>query len=435
MSHSLSLAFVLLGLYNLSFLEAVNGGFSVDIIHRDSPKSPLYSSIETQFQRIANAVRRSINRVNHFNQSFVSPNTPKSTVIPDFGEYLMRYSVGTPPINIYGIVDTGSDFVWLQCQPCKKCYKQSNPIFDSKKSVTYKTIPCTSNKCGSVLGTFCSSGIVKHCEYNINYEDGTLSQGDLGEETLTLGSTNGSPIQFPGTVIGCGRYNEIAFKGVNSGIVGLARGPVSLITQLGPSVGWKFSYCLVPAISKSNSTSKLNFGDAAMVYGPGTVSTPLLLQNRQAFYYLTLEALSVGSNKIEFGSSMSRSGGNGNIIIDSGTTLTLLPNDVYSKLESAIANAVKLQRAKDPNQVLSLCYKAKSDKLDVPVITAHFTGADVFLYALNTFTQVAEEIVCLAFLPSQTGAVFGNLAQQNILVGYDLQKNTVSFKLADCTQQ
>lgn len=36
------------------------------------------------------------------------------------------------------------------------------------------------------------------------------------------------------------------------------------------------------------------------------------------------------------------------------TPLTRLPNDVYSKLESAVANAVKLQRAKDPNDVLSL---------------------------------------------------------------------------------
>ncbi|KAK7343140.1 hypothetical protein VNO80_26103 [Phaseolus coccineus] len=432
MSRSMSLVFVLLCFCNLYSLEALDGGFSVEMIHRDSSKSPFYSSKETPFQRVANAMRRSINRVNHFNQSSVSPNTPKTIVVPDLGEYLMSYSVGTPPFNVYGILDTGSDIIWLQCQPCKKCYPQPTPLFDSSKSTTYRTFPCTSNTCKSVLGTFCSHVPDKHCEYYINYMDGTLSQGELSEETLSLSSTNGTEIQFPGILIGCGRYNTIAFVRANSGIVGLGRGSGSLINQLGPSIGGKFSYCLVPALSQSNSTSKLNFGDAAAVSGVGTVSTPLFSRNGDALYYLRLEALSVGSNRIEYGSSV---GGSGNIVIDSGTTLTVLPNDVYSKLETAVANAVMLLRVGDPNQVLNLCYEATFDELDVPVITAHFTGADVPLYYVNTFTQVAEEVVCLAFMASQTGPVFGNLAQQNILVGYDLQQNSVSFRNTDCTQQ
>ncbi|KAH1217518.1 Aspartic proteinase CDR1 [Glycine max] len=412
MSRSLSLALVLLCLYNLSFLEAINGGFSVEMIHRDSSRSPFFRPTETRFQRVANAMRRSINRANHLNQSFVFPNSPKTTVISALGEYLMSYSVGTPSLQVFGIVDTGSDIIWLQCQPCKKCYKQTTPIFDSSKSQTYKTLPCPSNTCQSVQGTSCSSR--KNCLYSIDYADGSHSQGDLSVETLTLGSTNGSPVQFPGTVIGCGRDNAIGFEEKNSGIVGLGRGPVSLITQLSPSKGGKFSYCLVPGLS--TASSKLNFGDAAVVSGRGTVSTPLFPQNGLVFYFLTLEAFSVGRNRIEFGSP--GSGGKGNIIIDSGTTLTALPNGVYSKLESAVAKTVKLQRVRDPNQVLGLCYKVTPDKLDasVPVITAHFSGADVTLNAINTFVQVADDVVCFAFQPTETGAIFGNLAQQNLLV-------------------
>ncbi|CAJ1978114.1 unnamed protein product [Sphenostylis stenocarpa] len=428
---SQSLVLVLLCLYNLSFSEGFNGGFSVEIIHRDSPKSPFYRSTETHFQRVSNAIRRSINRVNNLNQlSSVSANTPQAPVTPDLGEYLMSYSVGTPPFHVFGIVDTGSDIIWLQCQPCKNCFNQSSPIFDSSKSKTYKTMPCSSNACHSVLGTSCSSDSSKHCEYAINFGDGSHSQGDLSEETLTFASTKGSPIQLPGTVIGCGHDNAIPSHTNNSGVVGLGHGSASLITQLGSSIGWKFSYCLVPTLSKSISSSKLNFGDAAVVSGNGAVSTPLFSKN-DVLYHLTLEAFSVGGTRIEFG----QSGGKGNAIIDSGTTLTLLPNDVYSKLESAVASAVKLRRTKDPNQVLSLCYEAKSDKLDVPVITAHFSGADVLLYSISTFIPVADGVVCFAFIPSQIGAVFGNLAQQNLLVGYDLKQNTVSFKNTDCTKQ
>ena len=116
------------------------------------------------------------------------------------------------------------------------------------------------------------------------------------------------------------------------------------------------------------------------------------------------------------------------------TTLSFLPADFYSKLESAVVNSIKLPRAKDPNQVSKLCYQTRSDKVDGAVITAHFIGANVLLYSSNTFVRVADDVVCFAFVPSQTRAVFGNLVQQNIFVGYDLQKNTMSFKLVGCTK-
>ncbi|XP_040863875.1 aspartic proteinase CDR1 [Glycine max] len=407
-----SLALVLLWcLYNISFLKANDGGFSVEMIHRDSSRSPLYRPTETPFQRVANAVRRSINRGNHFKKAFVSTDSAESTVVASQGEYLMRYSVGSPPFQVLGIVDTGSDILWLQCEPCEDCYKQTTPIFDPSKSKTYKTLPCSSNTCESL-------------------------HGDLSVETLTLGSTDGSSVHFPKTVIGCGHNNGGTFQEEGSGIVGLGGGPVSLISQLSSSIGGKFSYCLAPIFSESNSSSKLNFGDAAVVSGRGTVSTPLDPLNGQVFYFLTLEAFSVGDNRIEFsGSSSSGSGsGDGNIIIDSGTTLTLLPQEDYLNLESAVSDVIKLERARDPSKLLSLCYKTTSDELDLPVITAHFKGADVELNPISTFVPVEKGVVCFAFISSKIGAIFGNLAQQNLLVGYDLVKKTVSFKPTDCTK-
>ncbi|KAL2326383.1 hypothetical protein Fmac_025441 [Flemingia macrophylla] len=423
MSRSSSLALVFLCLYNLSFIESLNGGFSVEIIHRDSSRSPLYRSTDTRFQRVANAMRRSINRA----KCNFRLNTAVATVTPDLGEYLLSYSVGTPPFHLYGIVDTGSDIVWLQCKPCEQCYNQTSPIFDPSKSKTYKTLPCSSTTCQSVSSSSCSGS---SCEYSINYGDGSFSQGDLIVDTLTLGSTDGTPVQFPRTVIGCGHSNTVSFQGKSSGVVGLGGGPVSLITQLGSSIQGKFSYCLVPMFTGSNSTSKLNFGDAAVVSGRGTVSTPIFKQDPQIFYYTTLEGFSVGNKRVEF-----QSGGDGNIIVDSGTTLTFLPGDVYSNLESAVADEIKLERAEDPSNTLSLCYKAPaSGELDVPIITAHFSGANVKLTAMNTFVKVADGIVCFAFHSSEDTSIFGNVAQQNLLVGYDIQGKTLSFKPTDCTK-
>ena len=110
-----------------SFSHALNNGFSVELIHRDSSKSPFYQPTQNKYQKVFNAARRSINRADHFYKNSLT-STPESTVIPDNGEYLMTYSIGSPPFKLYGIVDTGSDIVWLQCEPCEQCYKDRKSV-------------------------------------------------------------------------------------------------------------------------------------------------------------------------------------------------------------------------------------------------------------------------------------------------------------------
>lgn len=190
----------------------------------------------------------------------------------------------------------------------------------------------------------------------------------------------------------------------------------------------------MPIFSQS---SKLRFGSDAMVSGSGAVSTPLIPKRPETFYFLTLEAMSVGNKRLELGDSSSFGDDpfpEGNIIIDSGTTLTLLPADFYSKFESAVAERIDLERVDDREKFLSLCYKSASDDIGAPIITAHFAGADVKLNPVNTFIRVTEEVMCFAFIPSESLFIFGNLAQMNLLVGYDTVAKTVSFKPMDCTQ-
>ncbi|KAE9620042.1 hypothetical protein Lal_00040444 [Lupinus albus] len=424
-----SFSLLFLCLYGISFTKALNSGFTVELIHRDSPKSPFYFPIETQFQRVYNTVRRSINHANHFNKPFSNlANVASSIIIPDKVEYLMSYSIGTPPFHLYGVVDTGSSIIWLQCVPCQNCYNQTSPIFDPSNSTTYKIIPCSSAACYSV-GSSCSLDNEQRCQYGISYMDSSKSIGDFSLETLTLNTIDGSPFMLHKTMIGCGHINTLHFFGKTSGIVGLGPGPTSLVSQLGLT---KFSYCLVP-LSQHESSSKLIFGYDDMFFGNGVVSTPMFPKH---LYYLTLEAISVGNNRLEFGDSLPSNSDDkkGNIIIDSGTTLTFLPYDLYSRLESAIKNVVQLERVEGPPNLLSLCYKVILEKSMVPIITAHFSGADVQLNSMNTFVLMDVNIACLAFSPTQTTPVFGNLAQQNFLVGYDLQKNIVSFKRTDCTK-
>ncbi|XP_008238084.1 PREDICTED: aspartic proteinase CDR1 [Prunus mume] len=430
--------------------QASSHGFTADLIHRDSPLSPLYNSSMSHLDRLHNAFRRSVTRVHHFikptmtslSSSSAAPNI-QSSIIPSAGEYLMNVSIGTPPVEVLGIADTGSDLIWTQCKPCKQCFNQNPPLFDPKKSSTYHSIPCQSSSCTYLEEAACGTlinGDHDTCEYSYRYGDRSFTRGTLALETLTVGSTSGRPTSVPKVVFGCGHENGGTFDESGSGLIGLGGGPLSLISQLMKLTnGGKFSYCLVPTVN--TAASKITFGSVGVVSGSGAVSTPLVAKNPDTFYYLTLEAISVGEKRLAYKTKSpdceeaAVAANEGNIIIDSGTTLTLLPPGFHDDLVSALETAINAERVSDPRGILSLCFKSKSDDIGVPVITAHFSGgADVKLQALNTFARMDDDMICFTMIPSSDVAIFGNLAQMNFLVGYDLEERSVSFKPTDCTK-
>ncbi|KAJ4721419.1 aspartic proteinase CDR1-like [Melia azedarach] len=411
-SHSLSrfvfvISFFVLCLSFISFAVAQSGGFSVELIHRDSPKSPLFNPNENPFERIINALHRSFNRAKLINPNLVSPTSAEADIIPDQGEFLM----------------------------------QDAPLFDPSNSTTYKDLPCFSNQCSSLPRTSCSSvlGESGTCQYSVSYGDNSHSDGNLALDTITLGSTTGRPFPLPKTIIGCGHDNGGTFNSKAAGIIGLGGGDVSLVSQMGPSIAGKFSYCLLPLLSSqaSASSSKINFGTNGVVSGPGVVSTPLIAKNPKTYYFLTLEAVSVGTQRIAVADSSSSGTTEGNIIIDSGTTLTYLPQGFNSRLVRAVSRLISATPTTDPDGLLDLCYNIRSTSgFKFPDITVHFTGADVKLSPVNTFARISEDLVCLLFKGVDGGpAIYGNLMQANFLVGYDTQKRTVSFKPTDCSQQ
>ncbi|XP_027356850.1 aspartic proteinase CDR1-like [Abrus precatorius] len=414
---SLSLFFLSLCLHNIVLTNAFNGGFGVELVHRKSPKSPFYGSI------------------NHVNKGSAPRNTPEISLGWDEYEYFLSYSIGTPPFQIFGFFDISADITWMQCKPCSP-YEQTPPLFDPLKSSTYKTLPCSSTTCTSVPNTTCSLDYKHICNY---FRDDYISrtQGDLSVDTFTLKSTSGNLMQFPRTVIGCGHDNLAAFGEEISGVVSFGRGPTSLVSQLDSLIGGKFSYCLAPAFSHPNSSSIIKFGNDAVVSGEGTVSTPIYQKDPKASYFVHIEAFSVGKERIELGNSTLGSSGDGNAIIGTQEVETYFPNDVYSKLASAVKRVVKSKRVRIRDKPSILCYDSGSKPPQVPIITLHFKGADIQLNALNTFAPVAKRIYCLAFTNichKKPYAILGSLVQQNFLVGFDLPKNIVSFKPKDCAK-
>ncbi|KAI9083870.1 hypothetical protein K1719_034128 [Acacia pycnantha] len=424
---SFTIIFLLLVILNNPLKPA---GVTVDLIPRDASKN--------HFERLQNALARSSKRASHIN-SVLSNNLGGSKIqtqiISGGGAYLMNVSLGTPPVTVLGIADTGSDLVWTQCLPCTECYKQDLPFFDPKKSSTYKKVSCNSKPCEELDQASCSSD-GSTCGYSYAYGDGSHTSGDLSNETVTIGNNKDSGT-FKNIAFGCAHDSAGTFDSSSSGLVGLGGGPLSLVSQLDEK---KFSYCLVPF--SSDSVSKISFGSDAAVSGSGVVKTPLVSKSPETFYYLTLESISVGNKKIMFkGSSViapdaHSDGSEGNIIIDSGTTLTYLPSEFYSDLVSEVEEAISAKKVDRSDLGLSPCY-AYSDDLKIPDLTARFNGGDVKLSSSNSFVRVDEATLCFIFTDAGSVTnvpIYGNLVQTNFLVGYDIDAGTVSFLPKDCTK-
>ncbi|CAJ1942037.1 unnamed protein product [Sphenostylis stenocarpa] len=426
-SQSLNFTLSLFGILHFLIFLTPSQATTHRLIHRDSPLSPFYHPTTTPSHRLHNAFQRSLNRINSFKLAVANPNNgnTQAPVKPGGGEYLMTIFIGTPPVQVIGIADTGSDLIWTQCLPCIHCYPQTIPLFNPQHSKSYNTLPCRSTFCNPRYVDHPRCGINSTCWYRYSYFDGSHTAGNLASETFTLGTTN--PISLPNTLFGCAHDTTGIFDKSGSGIIGLGRGRFSLISQLNGSK--MFSYCLTP--NTLNSTSKLSFGEDSVVSGPEVVTTPFVTTGTSTSYHITVEALSVGKTRIPF---VNKSGIEGNVIIDSGTTYTFLPLGVYNGLVSALNNIIRAKKGRDPNGILTLCYQTTADKIRLPIITAHFKGGDVKLQPVNTFSWVRKDVVCLTMIHNDN-TVFGNMAQTNFLVGFDLEASTVSFKPTDCSLQ
>ncbi|CAM8899662.1 unnamed protein product [Rhodiola kirilowii] len=345
------------------------------------------------------------------------------------GEYFTRIGVGTPPRYLYMVLDTGSDVVWLQCAPCKKCYSQSDPIFDPRRSKSYSSIPCRSALCNRLDSPGCNSRS-NHCMYQVTYGDGSFTVGEFAVETLTFRRTRVANVS-----VGCGHDNQGLFVGA-AGLLGLGRGKLSFPSQTGHRFDQKFSYCLVDR-SASAKPSSMVFGRTAA--SRNAVYTPLLTNSKlETFYYLDLLGISVGGTRVsKITSSLFKLDptGNGGVIIDSGTSVTRLTRPAYVALRDAFrAGASRLKRT-DGFSLFDTCYDLSGKtEVKVPTVVLHFRGADVSLPATNYLIPVdSSGTFCFAFAGTSGGlSIIGNIQQQGFRVVYDLAGKRVGFSPRGC---
>ncbi|KAK6923689.1 Xylanase inhibitor, C-terminal [Dillenia turbinata] len=342
------------------------------------------------------------------------------------GEFLMKLGIGTPAETYSAIMDTGSDLIWTQCKPCKECYDQPTPIFDPKKSSSFSPLSCSSNLCEALPISSCNDG----CKYFYTYGDYSSTEGVMATETFTFGETSASGIGF-----GCGEDNDGSGFSQGAGLVGLGRGPLSLVTQLGLP---KFSYCLTSIDDSKSSTLLMGSLASGSKSTSEIITTPLIHNPSQpSFYYLSLEGITVGDKRLPLDKDFftPQEDGSGGIIIDSGTTITYLDETAFSALKKEFISQTQLPADTSGESGLDLCFTLPSDakQVEVPKLIFHFQSADLELPGDNyMISDSSAGVTCLAMGSSEGMSIFGNIQQQNMLVIHDLEKEAISFVPTEC---
>lgn len=347
--------------------------------------------------------------------------------------YIVTLTLGSRNLTV--IVDTGSDLSWVQCQPCRLCYTQPEPLFDPLKSPSYTSIQCNSQSCQTLqsnTGNYgvCGSNAPSKCDYSVTYGDGSYTRGELGSDRLVLGTT---PVE--GFVFGCGRNNKGLFGGA-SGLMGLGRSEISLISQTSDVFGGVFSYCLPD--SDSGTSGSLVLGNDTSVFKNRTpISYTKLVPNPQlsSFYILNMTGASVGGVALE----SLIFGGNG-VLIDSGTVITRLPPSVYRAVKDEFLKQFEGFPSAPGFSILDTCFNLSAyEEVSIPTLKMQFEGdaemsvdvSGMFYFVKRDASQVCLALASLAY-EDEVG-IIGNYQQRNTRVVYDTKLMQVGFAKEVCS--
>ncbi|XP_027361322.1 protein ASPARTIC PROTEASE IN GUARD CELL 2-like [Abrus precatorius] len=409
--------------------EEEEGKWKVKLVHRDKISKAPDKDHRTRFnarmkrdvKRVASLLRRLNNGYSYEYKEAGFGSDVVSGTEQGSGEYFVRIGVGSPPTYQYMVIDSGSDIVWVQCQPCTQCYNQSDPIFNPAHSASYAALSCSSTVCDQLDDAACRQG---SCAYQVSYGDGSYTKGTLALETLTLG-----PTVIRNTAIGCGHWNQGMFVGA-AGLLGLGAGPMSFVGQLGGQTGGAFGYCLLTR--GTGSSGSLQFGRQAMPLGAAWV--PLIRNSFfPSFYYVALSGLGVGGSRLNISEDVFRVTdlGDGGVVMDTGTAVTRVPTLAYNALRDAfIAQTTNLPLASGVS-IFDTCYDLNGFvTVRVPTVSFYFSGGQILTLPARNFLIPADDVgtFCFAFAPSPSGlSIMGNIQQEGIQISVDGANGFVGF--------
>ncbi|XP_062193199.1 aspartyl protease family protein At5g10770-like [Phragmites australis] len=334
------------------------------------------------------------------------------------------------------IVDTASELTWVQCKPCQSCHDQQEPLFDPSSSPSYAAVPCNSSSCDALqVATGMSEAPCgadqPACSYTLSYRDGSYSRGVLAHDKLSLAGE-----VIDDFVFGCGTSNQGTPFGGTSGLLGLGRSQLSLISQTMDQFGGVFSYCL--PLKESDSSGSLVLGDDSSVYRNSTpiVYTSMVSDPLQGpFYFLNLTGITIGGQEVESSGFSTGS----KVIIDSGTVITSLVPSIYNAVKAEFLDQFAEYPQAPGFSILDTCFNMTGFReVQVPSLKLVFDGTvEMEVDSAGVLYSVSSDSsqVCLAMASLKSEydtSIIGNYQQKNLRVTFDTSGSQIGFAQETC---
>ncbi|KAG8363716.1 hypothetical protein BUALT_Bualt19G0051300 [Buddleja alternifolia] len=405
------------------------GSNLVQVIHVNSPCSPFRPKTPLSWQDSVLQMQSNDKARLQYLSSLVAPRSivpiASGRAVTQNPTYIVKAKIGTPAQTLLMAVDTSNDAAWIPCTACVGC--STAATFTPAKSTTFKPVGCGAPQCNQVPNPSCGGTA---CGFNVTYGGSTIA-ASLAQDNITLATDS-----VRGFTFGC--IQKATGTSVPAqGLLGLGRGPLSLLSQTSSLYQSIFSYCL-PSYKSPSFTGSLRLGPNSQPIRL-LKYTPLLKNpRRSSFYYVNLMGIRVGRRVVNIPPSafaFDPKTGAGTVF-DSGTVFTILVKAAYT----AVRDEVRRQMGKAVVSTLGgfdTCYTVP---ITVPTITFMFSGLNMTLPQDNFIIRSsAGTTSCLAMAAapdSNVNSVLNVIAtfqQQNQRILIDLPNSKLGVARERCS--
>ncbi|MCJ1416233.1 hypothetical protein MMC32_002568 [Xylographa parallela] len=343
--------------------------------------------------------------------------------------YFANVTIGTPPQNFRFHIDTGSSDLWTNAASSSLCQEGNN--------VPNGDIPC------SVSGTYNANKSSTYkfvdSDFQIMYADTTGASGDYVTDTLHIGGQDVKALQF-----GVGYVSNSS-----EGVMGIGYPALEAQVQ---NNGQK-SYPNIPQVMTSQglisspayslwlddldaATGSILFGGVDTAKFTGSLQTLPIIPEQGQFVEMIV-ALS-GINLVANNTNTTVSKSTTAVLLDSGSTLSYLPEDV----SSAIYDALGVVFDEQQDQPFCQCSLANTTDTLEFVFSGQVISVPISEMVLEgdggVQTKSGETLGCafgIVAQPPQSGPgtpyTLGDTFIRSAYVVYDLANNQISLAQTD----
>ncbi|UNI21488.1 hypothetical protein JDV02_007475 [Purpureocillium takamizusanense] len=332
--------------------------------------------------------------------------------------YLLNVSLGTPPQQVRVHLDTGSSDLWINTEASTFCLQSDAPCkatgtYSSNHSSTYRYV---------------------NGDFNISYVDGTSAFGDYVTDTIRVGDSNLQEFQF-----GVG-YNStsaenvlgIGYPGNEAQVARLDRKPYQNLPAKMAAAGLIASNAYSLWLNDINAnTGTILFGGVDTAHYQGDlISLPVQkVDDSYIEFYVTLTGMDFGSHTVVKNMSLA-------VLLDSGSSLTYLPNDIANDIYELVNASLQ----KDDGVALVPCsYRDQNTTLTFKFSDPATISVPMRELVLDMLDDDGKSIAfddgvqaCLFGISPTDDAtsVLGDTFLRSAYTVYDLDNNEISFAQA-----